>query len=142
MKKICLMLLFSSILVAQNPDGKNISLHVTPVWEWGKSDFERTTRVQYDVYTQIDSYSYHVTSVNYGLLKYPLAFGIHTQIKIPTTSFLTLTFNYSYNQRFEEEDRSHRQTNYFSEYNSVNGMYQTVSATISVYNLFSLYLGE
>jgi hypothetical protein len=142
MKKMMSILMFfiSSVLLAQNPDGKNVSLHFTPLWLWGSADFQRISSVWYPPTQASDAQS--VKSTNYGLVKYPFAFGFHTQIKIPTTSFLTLTLGYSYNQKFEEEDRGFAQSAYYSEYNSVNGMYQSVSATISVYNLFSLYMGD
>jgi hypothetical protein len=141
MKKIFFaLLIISSFVFAQNPDGQNVSLHVTPSWLWGSSDFQRTTSVWYPASMSSDAQS--VRSSNYGLVKYPLAFGINTQIKIPTTSFLTVSFNYSYNQKFLEEDKSFTQSAYFSEYNSVNGMFQTASVTFSVYSPFSLYLGD
>lgn len=137
MKKIFFFFCLPAMLIAQNPDGKYASIHVSPSWLWGSSNFQRLTTVFYpQSFTNAEQY---IPYDNYGIVKYPLAFGIRTQVKIPTTSFLTLTLSYSYDQKFEEEDRNYPQYTKFSEYNSINGMFQTASITISVYNLFSVY---
>ena len=139
MKKILIVLLFGVISVyGQNPDGKNVSLHVTPSWLWGQSDFQRITRIWYPP-TQITD-NFFVTTHNYGITNYPFAFGISTSIKIPATSFLTLSLLYSFNQKFEEDNKNNQLNNYFSQIHSVNGRYHTASITISFYNLFSLYI--
>lgn len=141
MKKIIFLLsIAAGILSAQNPDGKNVSLHLTPLWMWGNADFHRQTGVWYPP-TQA-SEAQTVTSNNYGVVDYPLAFGFHTEIKVPATSFLTLSLNYSYNQNFQEDNKNYAQGNYFSEYYALNGKYQTFSFTLSLYNLFSVYQGE
>lgn len=138
MKKTFILCIFlSHMILAQNPDGKNVSLHVTPLWMWGESNFQRITTVFYpQSFAFPDQY---VPYDNYGIVKYPLAFGIHTQVKIPATSFLTVSLSYSYDQKFLEEDRGYPQDSKFSEYNSVNGMYQIASITLSFFNLFSVY---
>jgi hypothetical protein len=142
MKKLSLFLLIfiCNFLYAQNPDGKNISLHVTPLWMWGNSNFQRTTTVFYP--QGMANPEQYIPYNNYGVVNYPIAFGFRTQVKIPAASFLTLTLSYSYDQKFEEEDRSYLQHTQFSEYNSINGMFQTASFTVSVYNLFSVYQGD
>lgn len=142
MKKLPLFLfvMFVGTVFGQNPDGKNVSLHLTPLWMWGSSNFQRVTSVWYPPTQASEAQS--VTSTNYGIVNYPYAFGVATQVKIPATANLTLTLGYSYNQKFEEDDRNYKQGNYFSDYNSINGKYQTFSATFSFYNLFSLYLGD
>ncbi|MFA6540901.1 MAG: hypothetical protein WCT99_04800 [Bacteroidota bacterium] len=141
MKKIIFLLsIAAGILSAQNPDGKNVSLHLTPLWMWGNADFHRQTRVWYPPTQASDAQT--VLSNNYGVADYPLAFGFQTEIKVPAASFLTLSLNYSYNQNFQEDNKNYAQGNYFSEYYSLNGKYQTVSFTLSLYNLFSVYQGE
>jgi len=137
-----LIFIFAGTLSAQNPDGKNVSLHLTPVWMWGSSKFNRVTTVWYPQSYISDAQS--VTSTNYGIADNTIGFGIATQIKIPTTSFLTITLGYSYSPRFEEEkpNPSFTESPYYTEYNSINGRFHTVSATLSIYNLFSLYMGD
>ncbi len=142
MKRI---LFFSAVLLystlqAQNPDGKNVSLHVTPLWMWGNSNFQRTTSVWYPASMSSDAQT--VNSTNYGIENYPLAFGIHTEIKVPTTSFLTLSLSYSYDQKFAEDSKKNIASIYFNQYNSINGKFQTASLTLSFYNLFSVYQGD
>lgn len=142
-KKIILMLLCAVVVAAaQNPDGKNVSLHLTPLWMWGSSKYKRITSVWYPQSYISDAQT--VTSSNYGIADNTVGFGIATEVKIPTTSFLTLTLSYSYNPRFEEENKnpSYNVSPYYSQYTSINGNLQTVSATISLYNLFSLYMGD
>ncbi|MFZ4619973.1 MAG: hypothetical protein ACOYNS_05395 [Bacteroidota bacterium] len=139
MKKIFLFLLVGSISVfAQNPDGKNVSLHITPSWLWGKSDFQQITKLWYPP-TQVSD-EFFVTTHNYGIVDYPFAFGVNASVKIPATSFLTLSLAYSYNQKFEEDNGSNQLNKYFSQIHSVNGRYHTASITMSFYNLFSLYI--
>ena len=133
MKNICLVFLFTSILVAQNPDGKNASLHLTPSWQWGSAAVNRNTTIwlpssmSYDAQFTTNQYS--------GIIKYPYAFGIHAMMKVPTTSFLTMSLSYSMNQRFEED------TDY-RHYWRLNGNIHTVDFTVSLYNLFSVYQGD
>jgi hypothetical protein len=144
MKKLHLFLFIICVgtVSAQNPDGKNVSLHLTPVWMWGSSKFNRVTSVWYPPTQASDAQS--VTSKNYGIADYALGFGISTEVRIPTTSFLTVTLGYSYNPRFEEEkaNPAFKESAYYTEYNSINGGLHTVSATLSIYNLFSLYMGD
>lgn len=138
MKKISLLFLFlSTFLFAQNPDGKNASLHVTPLWMWGKSDYQRVTNVWYPPTQASDMQT--VKTTDFGILDHPYAFGINTMIKIPTTSFLTLSLSYSFNQNFQEYGTKNPSQQYFSQFWSVNGRLHSVSATISVYDLFSVY---
>lgn len=138
MKTCFLLLSLSFMAFGQNPDGKNVSIHVTPSWLWGNTDFERVTKIWYPP-TQVSD-EFHVTSSNYGITEYPFAFGFHTQIKVPTTSFLTLSLSYSFNQKFKEDKKGNVLNNYFSEVHSINGNYHAVSVTMSLYNVFSLYI--
>ena len=133
MKKI----LFLSFLIilpitlwAQNPDGKYASLHITPSVQWGSSDFFRNYAVWYPA-----SLSYDEQTVVYkdtGAINYPRAFGIDVLLKIPTSSYLTISIAYSYAQRFEED-------NVYAQYWSINGRMHKISLTASIYNLFSVY---
>lgn len=138
MKNYSMFFLFSSLLLAQNPDGKNVSLHVSPSWLWGQSDFQHITKLWYPP-TQVTD-EFFVTTQNYGVTDYPFAFGINTSIKIPATSFLTLSLSYSFNQKFEEANKNNLLNKYFSDIRSINGRYHTASITMSFYNLFSLYI--
>lgn len=139
MKKLILFL-FLGILTAfgQNPDGKNVSLHITPSWLWGQSDFQQITKLWYPP-TQVSD-EFFVTTQNYGIREYPFAFGVNASVKIPATSFLTLSLAYSYNQKFEEDNSANLLNKYFSQVHSFNGRYHTASFTMSFYNLFSLYV--
>ncbi|MDD8017865.1 MAG: hypothetical protein PHP42_05795 [Bacteroidota bacterium] len=139
MKKIYLPALFMicSFLHAQNPDGQNASLHVTPSWLWGKSDYQRVTSVWYPPTQASDQQT--VATTDLGKVDHPFAFGISTLIKVPTTSFLTLSLAYSFNQNFLEYGTKNQKQPYFSQYWSMNGQLHTVSVTFSVYNLFSIY---
>lgn len=140
MKHFLLFFLFSSVLFAQNPDGKNVSLHFTPSWGWGKVDFQRTARVWYPP-TQISD-EFFVTTENYGVTKFPLAFGMQTVVKVPTASYLTLTLCYAFQQKFMEDDAGNTLNKYYYTIHSINGGYHSVSMTVSLYNLFSVYQGE
>jgi hypothetical protein len=137
MKKIFLFSWMSTILLAQNPDGKNASLHVTPTWLWGRAEYQRVTSIWYPPTQASDAQS--VQTAEYGILDHPWAFGINTMIKIPAASFLTVSLAYSFNQNFQEYGTKNQKQPYFSQFWSVNGHLHTVSATVSVYNLFSLY---
>ncbi|MEW6060320.1 MAG: hypothetical protein AB1600_00125 [Bacteroidota bacterium] len=137
MKKFFLSLLLPVALCAQNPDGKNASLHITPSWLWGQADYQRVTAVWYPPTQASDAQS--VQTIDDGILDHPWAFGISTIIKIPTTSFLTVSLSYSFNQNFQEYGTKNQRMPYFSQFWSVNGQLHTFSATLSVYNLFSLY---
>ncbi|MBW7887560.1 MAG: hypothetical protein H3C35_04245 [Bacteroidetes bacterium] len=136
-KIIWLALLLVSAAVSQNPDGKNVSLHITPSWLWGSSQYSATTNVFYPEQYQMPSQI--ISSVNKGTIENPLAFGIHALVKLPIFSFLTVSAAYSYNQQFEQFSKYNVQSPYFSNYFHVNGSLQSFSATISVYNLFSVY---
>lgn len=137
MKKILLFSCLTTMLFAQNPDGKNASLHITPSWLWGQADYQRVTAVWYPPTQASDAQS--VQTTDYGILDHPWAFGINTMIKIPASSFLTVSLSYSFNQNFQEYGTKNQKMPYFSQFHSVNGQLHTVSATVSVYNLFSLY---
>jgi len=128
-----LMVLFCGSLKAQNPDGRNASLHFTPSVQWGNANYDRYSPVFYPP-TQISN-SYFVTVRDTGAVKYPSMFGIDVILKIPTASFLTVSVSYSYAQLFEEINQL--QTSYY--YWSVKGNIHTISVTASVYNLFSVY---
>ena len=78
---ITFMLFLSLPLFAQNPDGKNASLHVTPLWNWGNSTFSRATYIWSPPTQASDEQT--VKTDEYGTLKYPYAFGISASIKIP-----------------------------------------------------------
>lgn len=134
------IILLYSTLHAQNPDGRNVSLHVTPLWMWGDANFQRVTSVWYPPTQASDMQT--VQSTNYGIENYPLAFGIHTEIKIPATWFLTLSLSYSYDQKFMEDSKKNVSGYYFNQFISMNGKFQTASLTLSFYNLFSLYQGD
>ncbi len=115
---------------AQNPDGQNASLHITPSWLWGNATFTRHTSVWLP---DAMSYPAQYTTDRYtGMLKYQPAFGISAMVKIPAASFLTMNVSYAFQQRFEEE------TDYLH-YWGLNGNIHKVDLTLSVYNLFSIY---
>ncbi len=133
MKNMFVFFLFSSMIFAQNPDGKFASLHLTPSWQWGNADVDRNTTIWLP-----DAMSYpaqFTTNQYFGTIHYPYAFGIHALMKIPTTSFLTMSFSYSLNQRFEED------TDY-RHYWRLNGNIHKIDFTVSLYNLFSVYQGD
>ena len=133
MKHLILLILFflSANLYAQNPDGKFASVHITPSWLWGSATLNSNTSVylpesmSYPGQYSINSHS--------GIMNYSPAFGIDAMVKIPTTSFLTLSFSYAFKQNYEQD------INYLN-YWSLNGKMHKVDFTISVYNLFSLYI--
>lgn len=138
MKALCAFLFFfTSLLCGQNPDGKNASLHVTPSWLRGTSDFQRVTSVWYPPTQASEAQS--VTTTEWGTVDHPYAFGVSAMMKIPATSFLTLSLSYSFNQRFEEFGATNFTPPYFSQYWSMNGRLHSMSVTMSVYNLFSVY---
>lgn len=126
-----------AILFAQNPDGRNVSLHVTPSWLWGTSDYQRVTSVWYPPTQASNAQS--VPTYDYGIVDHPFAFGVHTTIKIPTAPFLTLSLSYSFSQNFQEYGTNNETKPYFSQFWSVNGQLHTASVTMSFYNLFSIY---
>ncbi len=133
MKNMLVFFLFSSMIFAQNPDGKFASLHLTPSWQWGNAAIDRNTTawllesMSYPAQYSTDQYS--------GTMRFPFAFGIHAAMKIPTTSFLTMSFSYSLSQRFEED------TDY-RHYWRLNGNIHKIDFTVSLYNLFSVYQGD
>ncbi len=129
--------IFAASLFAQNPDGKNVSLHLTPIWHWGSSQYSTTTLVYYPEQMQLPSQV--VSSYNKGILENPFAFGMYAQIKIPAFSFLTVSVAYSYDQKFEQYSKYSLQSEYFSHFYKINGAIHTISATLSIYNLFSIY---
>ena len=139
MKKKFIFLVFTLCFTAkaQNPDGQNASLHITPLWNWGSANYMRSTYLWYPPTQASDEQT--VVTNDFGTLKHPYAFGISTTIKIPTTSFLTLDLSYSFNQDFEKYGTENERQQYFGQYWSVNGSMHTVSFTISLYNLFSVY---
>lgn len=134
MKNILMISLIAIVCAyGQNPDGKFASLHLTPSWQWGKADINRNTSVWLP-----DAMSYpaqYTTNLYSGTLRFPYAFGIHAQIKVPTTSFLTMSLSYTLNQKFEEDTE-------YLHYWRLNGNLHRIDLTLSVYNLFSLYQGD
>ncbi|MEI7907101.1 MAG: hypothetical protein WCI84_07050 [Bacteroidota bacterium] len=131
MKKIP-VLLFIAVVSAfgQNPDGKFASLHLTPSWQWGNANIDRNTTIWLP---DAMSYPGQFTTNQYsGSIRFPYAFGIHAQMKVPATSYLTMSLSYSLNQRFEEDSD-------FRHYWGLNGNFHKVDFTVSVYNLFSIY---
>lgn len=141
MKILSILLLTVTMFTsAQNPDGKNASLHLTPVWSWGSADFNRSTTLWFPPTQASPEQSFSVSDA--GNVTQPLSFGIHSTMKIPTASFLTLCISYSFAQRFEEFNKSETETKYYAQYWKINGTVHTVSVTASVYNLFSVYHGE
>ncbi len=139
MKKIFIFSVFVLCFTAkaQNPDGQNASLHITPLFNWGSANFSRATYLWYPP-TQASPEQTTLTN-DLGTLKHPYAFGISTTIKIPTTSFLTFDLSYSFNQDFEKYGSENELQKVFGQFWSINGSMHTVSMTISVYNLFSVY---
>ncbi len=135
MKKtmVLLMVLFCVSLKAQNPDGRNASIHITPTMLWGNASYERFAPV-FIPQTQVTS-SYFTTLRDTGVVQYPSMFGIDVMLKIPTASFLTVSISYSYVQRFEEINEF--QNAYY--YWSLKGSLHKLSVTASIYNLFSVY---
>jgi hypothetical protein len=141
MKKLLFVLLFSTAaLYGQNPDGKFASLHLSPSWMWGSVNYSRTTSMWYPP-TQ-SSPEQSIQNNDAGALNFPISFGINSQIKIPATSFLTVSLMYSFSQRFEEFSKSDSETKYFSQYCKQNGNIHSFGFTMSVYNLFSVYQGD
>lgn len=134
MNKIIAVFLMAVVTVfAQNPDGKFASLHLTPSWQWGNAQVDRNTTIWLP---DAMSYPAQFTTNQYsGTMRFPYAFGIHASMKIPTTSYLTMSFSYSLNQRFEED------TDY-RHYWRLNGNMHRVDFTVSLYDLFSVYQGD
>ncbi len=137
---LVLLFILPGFAAAQNPDGKNVSLHLTPVWSWGSSDFTRSTALWYPPTQASPEQTVSVSEA--GTLSQPLAFAVSTSLKIPAASFLTLNVSYAFAQRFEEFNESETESKYFSQYWKINGAVHTVSVTASIYNLFSVYQGE
>ncbi|MHB1049191.1 MAG: hypothetical protein ACYC09_03850 [Bacteroidota bacterium] len=131
------LILFTVPLFGQNPDGKNASLHVTPSWLRGTSDYQRVTSVWYPPSLANDAQS--VATTEWGTVDHPFAFGVSAMMKIPATSYLTLSLSYSFNQRFEEYGATNLKPPYFSQFWSMNGALHSMSVTMSLYNLFSVY---
>jgi hypothetical protein len=130
-------ILFSAgALYAQNPDGHNASLHITPSWFWGTANYDRYSPLLVPQ-TQVTD-SYFVTVRDTGTTRYPTTFGLDVMLKIPTASYLTLSVTYSYSQRFEEINTPLNVNNAFY-YWSLKGALHRISFTASVYNLFSIY---
>lgn len=134
MKQSLLFLFIVSIAAfGQNPDGKNSSLHVTPSWYWGNASIDRNTTI---FLPSTQSYpSQYSTNSHAGTMNFPFAFGVAAALKVPTTSYLTLSLSYAFNQRFEEDADTQ---NYWR----INGTMHKVDVTVSVYNLFSVYQGD
>ncbi|KAF0138163.1 MAG: hypothetical protein FD122_3854 [Stygiobacter sp.] len=103
-KKIfALLFVAASISFAQNPDGKNVSLHLTPVWNWGNAKYNSTSYIFYPEQYQFPAQT--LSANNRGTVEYPIAFGIHALVKMPTFSFLTVSVSYTYNQKFEQNNK-------------------------------------
>ena len=132
-----LSFVFISFLAAQNPDGRNASIHITPSWLTGTTDVQRVTSVWYPPTQASDAQS--VQTTEWGTIDHPFAFGISAMMKVPAASFLTLSLEYSFRQEFAEYGTWNTKMPYFSQYWSGNGKKHFVSVTMSVYNLFSLY---
>jgi hypothetical protein len=132
MKKTVLVTLvfICGSLQAQNPDGRNASLHITPTLPWGNGNFHRNS-IMISPQTMVTPTQFFIYS-DTGQINYPTAFGINVMLKIPTASFLTVCLSYSYDQLFEED-------NEYNHYWSLNGRIHKVSLTASIYNLFSVY---
>jgi len=141
MKQILSLLFIISIAAfGQNPDGQFASLHVSPLWTWGSVDYSRATAIWYPPTTASPEQT--VYSTDAGSLSNPIAFGFNTLFKVPATSYLTLSVSYSFNQRFEEFNKSDTETKYFYQYWKMNGVVHSMGFTVSVYNLFSIYQGD
>lgn len=133
--KILLITIATMIGIAfgQNPDGKNSSLHVTPSWYWGSASIDKNTTI---FLPSTQSYpSQYTTNPHYGTLDFPYAFGIAAALKVPTTSYLTVSLSYAFNQRFEEDAN-------YQNYWRISGSMHKLDVTLSVYNLFSVYQEE
>lgn len=135
-----LLCLVTPLLFAQNPDGKFASLQLSPSWMWGSTNFSRTTSLWFPPTQASPEQSFPVA--DQGTIDNPIAFGFHTAIKIPTTSYLTVSIGYSFDQRFEEFNKSDTETKYYAQYWKMNGQMHTMNLTVSVYNLFSVYQGD
>jgi hypothetical protein len=140
MKHLFLLLTAAAICFGQNPDGKNASLHLAPVWTWGSADYARSTAVWYPPSQASNEQS--VLSYDQGTLSRPFEFGFSSSLKVPATSYLTVGLSYSFRQHFEEFSNSVTETKYFSQYWKTNGFVHSVGFTVSVYNLFSVYQGD
>ena len=140
MKHLVLLMLFfiGANLYAQNPDGKFASVHITPSWLWGNTTYNGTTGIWYPPTQASDPQI--VESPSYGTIITPLSFGMNTTIKIPTTSFLTLSLSYAFSQNFEKFTDPNQGSKYYYHSWNTNGNIHMVSFTASVYNLFSLYI--
>ena len=127
---LLLLTLVCASLQAQNPDGKDASLHITPTWLWGKGTYNRNMSI---FYPQSELYPpMTVTFRDSGGIQYPYAFGINVMLKVPASSYLTMSLSYSFNQRYEEDKE-------YYHYLSLNGNMHKISFTASIYNLFSIY---
>jgi hypothetical protein len=141
MKTILFLFAFVPLTAyGQNPDGKNASLHLSPIWTWGSSDYSRMTTIWYPPTTASPEQT--VINSDAGTMTNPFAFGFSTLFRVPATSYLTLNISYTFQQRFEEFGISDSETKYFSQYWKTNGLIHTVGLTVSFYNLFSVYQGE
>jgi hypothetical protein len=132
------LLFISTSLFAQNPDGRNASVHITPMWNWGTGDYSRVTYVWYPPTQASDEQT--VSTSDYGKVEYPYAFGLSATMKIPATSFLTLNFSYTFNQDFDRYGIENGRQRYFGQFWRTEKTRHSVSLTMSIYNLFSLYL--
>lgn len=130
----------SLVLFGQNPDGKFASVHLSPAWMWGSTNYSRTTINWYPPTQASPEQSFPINDA--GQLKNPIAFGFQTMIKIPTTSYLTVSLGYSFDQRFEEFNKSDTETKYYAQYWKMNGTVHSMNVTLSIYNLFSVYQGD
>ncbi|MCX6123044.1 MAG: hypothetical protein NTX44_15635 [Ignavibacteriales bacterium] len=133
---VAFLLCSAGSLYAQNPDGHNASLHITPSWLWGTADYDRYAPL-FVPSTQVTD-SYFTTVRDTGATRYPAAFGLDVMLKIPTTSYLTVSVAYSYSQLFEEIYTPLNVNNAFY-YWSLKGSRHKISMTASIYNLFSIY---
>ncbi|MCK9409964.1 MAG: hypothetical protein WCX28_10960 [Bacteriovoracaceae bacterium] len=136
-KNLTILCVIVGTALGQNPDGNAASLHLSPVWTWGSTDYYRTTSIWYPP-TQA-SPEQAVMSEDEGSISNPIAFGFSTLLKIPASSYFTLSVSYSFQQRFEEFDKSETAKKYFSQYWTMNGAMHSMGLTLSIYNLFSIY---
>lgn len=137
MKRILIVLtvLFCGLLKAQNPDGRNASLHITPSWLLGNADYERITPT---IIPQGIGYI-NANIRDAGVVKYPAAFSLDLMLKVPMASFLSVSFSYSFLQRFEEINTPISSVDNTFYYWSLKGSHHRISVTASIYNVFSVY---
>lgn len=107
MRFIAILALFSSVLLAQNPDGERVSLHITPYWLSG--DFTTAE-----------------TNSKVSPTEFSSKLNIILKLKVPVSKTFTFSpfyeaYNYDY---FQELNRTKIESNYY---------FKKYGMTVSVY---------